>query len=812
LFEFLSKSFVLPIYERDKSRQTGDNRTMPSRPLGDAPNLSLPFDCSAVLDATIDALLVHDEEGRVVFLNQCACVMFGYDRNEFSVLTVADLSANVRPYTQVEATQRAQIAVENGHHEFLWHSRRKNGELFWSEISLRLHRQNGLPYIIAIVRDITARKHIEDALRESEEKLSKIFHGSSNAMLVTELESGRIVDVNKAWVAASGIPRESALGRTALDLGLWLNPAERVSCLRELEQKGHVRRHEVCLSMAKGPQPTLVSAETLSLSSGTAVLWELYDVSALRLSEAATRERENRLQAISENFDQGMFYQLVSNKDGDRRFTYVSDSVRQLYGATPDEILADPTLVFRHHHPEDVARLAQAEAEAFEKLTTFRAQLRIFELSGKIRWSSVVATPKPQPDGSVVWDGVELIITDLKQAEEDRANLEKQLHHAQRMESVGRLAGGVAHDFNNMLSVIIGQVELALDDLPQDHLLRLNLKEIEKAAHRSKELSRQLLAFARKQTTTPRVINLDTAVTTTMNLLQRLTSENIRLVRRPVENSLWQVRMDSSQLDQILTNLCVNACDAIADTGIVTIETANHTFSNTDNPVRSDLPPGDYVRLSVTDNGCGMNQETQSQIFEPFFTTKPLGKGTGLGLSTVYGIVQQNGGAITVDSELGKGTTFSIYLPRHHGDEGTQLNVEPSIKPCIGNETVLLVEDEPTLLSMISRLLERYGYNVLATSDPEHAIHLAEDHSASIRLLISDVIMPGMNGRTLADRIEAVLPEVPRLFISGYTANVLDDQYRLSSRVGFLQKPFAVTELTKLARELIDTAQRSSDN
>jgi PAS domain S-box-containing protein len=777
---------------------------MPSRPLGDVPNLSLPFDCSAVLDATIDALLVHDEEGRVVFLNQCACAMFGYARNEFSTLTVADLSANVKPYTQVDASQHAQVAFEKGRHEFLWHSRRKNGELFWSEISLRLHRQNGSSFIIAIVRDITSRKRIEDALRESEEKLSKIFDGSSNAMLVTELDSGRIVDANKAWVVESGIPRESTLGRTALELGLWLNPAERAWCLKELEHTGQVRRHEVCLSMAKGPRPTLVSAETLSLTSGTAVLWELHDVSALRLSEAATRERENRLQAISENFDQGMFYQLVSNKDGERRFTYVSDSVRQLYNATPDEIIADPTLVFRRHHPEDVKRLADAETEAFANQTTFRAQVRIFEPSGKIRWSSVVATPKPQPDGTVVWDGVELIITDLKQAEEDRANLEKQLHHSQRMESVGRLAGGVAHDFNNMLSVIIGQVELALDDLPQDHFLRLNLKEIEKAAHRSKELIRQLLAFARKQTTTPRVIDLDTAVTTTMNLLQRLISENIRLVRRPVESPLWQVRMDSSQLDQILTNLCVNACDAIGDAGIVTIETANHTISNADSPVCTELASGDYVRLSVTDNGCGMNQETQSRIFEPFFTTKPLGKGTGLGLSTVYGIVQQNGGAITVDSELGQGTTFSVYLPRHQGNEGAKLNVEPATKPYSGRETVLLVEDEPTLLSMISRLLQRYGYNVLATSDPAHAIHLAEEHSASIRLLISDVIMPGMNGRTLADRIEAMLPEVPRLFISGYTANVLDDEFRVGNRVGFLQKPFTATELTKLARDLID--------
>lgn len=778
---------------------------MPLLATSDDSTTTPPFDCRAVLDATIDALIVHDSSGRIVHVNQCACAMYGYQRHEFTSLNPEDLASNRPPYTAIEAQAHAARALRNGFEEFLWHSRRNNGELFWSEVSLRRHTEGAVTFIIAIIRDITERKRIEDALRESEEKLSKMFQGSSNAIVLAELESGRIVDVNTTWVAKSGISREQALGKTGLDLGMWQDLAELHACQRELKETGHARQREVVLSMANGPQPTLVSAHALLLSSGSYSLWELHDVSALRRSEAATREREERLRMISENFDSGMIYQLIATKDGGRRFTYVSESVRRLYGVSPEAILADPSLVFSRHHPEDSKRLRELEAIAFDTLTTFRAQFRATDPSGQMRWSSVVSTPTPQPDGSIIWDGIEFIITDLKRAEEERAHLERQLQHAQRMESVGRLAGGVAHDFNNMLAVVLGQVELAKDDLPPNHPVRASLEDIEKVAKRSRDLTAQLLAFARKQAIVPRVLDLKEVVTGSLEILQHLVREDIRLDWRP-EVDLWLLRMDASQLDQILTNLCVNARDAITGAGSVIIEATNVTLAAAAIPSCPDLPAGDYVRVTVTDDGCGMDQDTLAHVFEPFFTTKGVGGGTGLGLSTVYGIVQQSGGAITVDSAPRQGTTFVIYLPRYQGPERPHREDKPARAPDTGTETLLLVEDEPRLLRMLDALLKRSGYAVLSASNAQAALSLAVQNAGAIRLLISDVIMPGMNGRELAERIAAMVPGVRVLLISGYTADVLNRGSTKDRSVAFLQKPFMPDELLRKIHELLHGA------
>ena len=401
--------------------------------------------------------------------------------------------------------------------------------------------------------------------------------------------------------------------------------------------------------------------------------------------------------------------------------------------------------------------------------------------------------------------GVNQDITERKQAEQERDRLQSQLTQAQKMESVGRLAGGVAHDFNNMLNVILGHAELALDDLPQDSPLHADLREIQAAAKRSANLTHQLLAFARKQTVEPKSLDLNQAVAFTLKMLRRLVGENIDLLWKPGKD-VGPIRIDPAQVDQLLANLCVNARDAIPDVGKITIETGEVVFDEEYCATHAGFVPGEYVLLAVSDDGCGMSQETLANIFEPFFTTKSVSEGTGLGLATVYGIVKQNEGLINVYSEPGVGTTFKIYLPRHVAKVTTSLTERTDATLPRGSETILLVEDEPSILKMTSRMLERQGYTVLAASTPSEAIRMAREHVGDIDLLMTDVVMPEMNGRDLAGKILSVHPNLKRLFMSGYTANVIAHHGVLDPGVDFLQKPFSANELAVKTREVLDHA------
>ncbi len=394
-------------------------------------------------------------------------------------------------------------------------------------------------------------------------------------------------------------------------------------------------------------------------------------------------------------------------------------------------------------------------------------------------------------------------LLERRKAEAEREKVEVQLRQAQKMESVGRLAGGVAHDFNNMLGVILGRTEMALERLDPSHELYDDLTEIRKAAQHSADLTRKLLAFGRKQTIKPEVLDLNETVAGTLKMLQRLIGEEIELAWHP-ETGLWPVRVDPSQIDQVLANLCVNARDAISGVGKMTIETGNTTFDDDYCAAHRGSSPGDYVLLTVSDNGCGMEKETQSHLFEPFYTTKEMGKGTGLGLATVYGIVKQNHGYINVYSEPGRGTAFKIYLPRHMGKAETVPPEEEPRPVQRGNETILLVEDEPATLKMTLLILQRQGYTVLAASTPGEAVRLAREHASNIDLLMTDVVMPEMNGRDLARNLLSLYPQLKRLFTSGYTANVIAHHGVLDEGVHFIQKPFRVQDLADKVRRVLD--------
>jgi PAS domain S-box-containing protein len=393
----------------------------------------------------------------------------------------------------------------------------------------------------------------------------------------------------------------------------------------------------------------------------------------------------------------------------------------------------------------------------------------------------------------------------LEEARQQRENekLEDQLRQAQKMESVGRLAGGVAHDFNNMLGVILGHTELVLDKVDPSQEIHEDLLEIGKAAERSAGLTRQLLAFARKQAVSPEVLDLSSIVSGMLKMLRRLIGEDIKLVWKPGAE-LWPVKIDPGQVDQVLANLCVNARDAIDGTGKVTIETGNASFDESYCSEHPDLVAGDYVMLAVSDSGCGMDLETQLHLFEPFYTTKKAGEGTGLGLATVYGIVKQNNGVIEVASQPEQGASFKIYLPRHFGKEAEQLETKSAVTLAgQGHETVLLVEDETAVLNLSKVMLQRLGYQVVATGNPGEAIALAEKHPGPIHLLITDVVMPEMNGRELATRLQKLYPDLRQLFMSGYTATVIAHHGVLAEGVHFLQKPFTMKKLAEKVRDAL---------
>jgi len=393
-------------------------------------------------------------------------------------------------------------------------------------------------------------------------------------------------------------------------------------------------------------------------------------------------------------------------------------------------------------------------------------------------------------------------IEERRKTEEQRVKLSAQLAQAQKMESVGRLAGGVAHDFNNMLGVILGHAEMALQDVGPDHPLRDSLEEIRKAAVHSADLTRQLLAFARRQTVAPRVLDLNQTVQGMLKMLQRMIGEEVRLDWHQGAE-VWPVRMDPSQLDQMLVNLCANARDAIRGVGTLSIVTGARSLDEAYCAEHPGSSPGEYAMLEVSDDGSGMDKETLSHLFEPFFTTKRVGEGTGLGLATVYGAVKQNGGFIDVHSEQGHGTTFRIFLPRYAG-----ANEPPKEDPAAlrrGKETILIVEDELAILELARMVLERQGYTVLAAGTPLEAIRVATEHGGVIDLLMTDVVMPEMNGRDLARSLLPQRPNLKCLFMSGYTADIIADHGVLKEGVSFIQKPFSAKALTDKIRQTLES-------
>ena len=634
------------------------------------------------------------------------------------------------------------------------------------------------------------------ALETSESRYRTIYDSANDAIFIQDIGTGAILDVNRKMCEMYGFSREEAQQVDVGELSAGEPPYTMQDAFRWIS-KAAQGEPQLFDWKAKDRYGRLfwveVKMRKVEIDGTDRLLVTVSDITARKRAEKDLSESEER---FSKAFKSSPAPMVITDMDSGLLLG-ANERWLKMTGYNPHEVSGRTTFELRLW--QDVVIREDLVAQLRSKGTVKDFPCQIMTKSADILdvfWSAeIINLGGKKVALSLVYDNTEKNI-----AKREQEKLQAQLLQSQKMESVGRLAGGVAHDYNNMLGVIIGHAELAMAKINEDNILMNHLREIMNAAQRSAELTRQLLAFARRQTIAPKILDLNILVATTLKMLEVLIGENIELFWLP-GNGVYTVKIDPIQFNQLLMNLCINARDAIAEKGRISIETqrifADATYCNK----KAYFMSREYIVLILSDNGCGMDRETQSKIFEPFFTTKSSRKGTGLGLSTVYGIVKQNHGFINVYSELGAGTTFKIYLPYHNKSAVQLRDEEPQSIPQSTNETVLVVEDESALLDISTRMLADLGYKVLSTNRPTEAILLSQAHAGSIDLLLTDVMMPEMNGRELEQNILKSNPKIKTLFTSGYTANVITHQSELDADVHFIQKPFTLRDLAIKIRE-----------
>ena len=655
----------------------------------------------------------------------------------------------------------------------------------------------GISYARLLLTHDALRRSTE-ALRNQHEMLNAIVEGTTAAIYVKDLE-GRYQLMNSAGVTLVGKRLDEIVGKKDSDLFLPESAGEIMARDQEMLRSGLVSTYEEEISRGSATRTFLTTKGPLRDAQGrvSGIVGSSLDITERYRAIEALAESEERFRTIFDGSPIGM---AVIGTDG--RIVASNLACRQML-SLKEEDMAGVAVFDELTHPDDRA----GDAQRFQQLIRGEIEYDRREKRYILR------------DGRRVFADLHLfLVRDKKGAARyligiavdisERKSLETQLRQAQRMETIGRLAGGVAHDFNNLLMVIKGYCDLLIerggngDGMPQ-------LERISKAADQAASLTQQLLAFSRRQVMQPKVFNLNTLVWNAEQMLSRLISENVEMVTVTAKN-LGAIKADPGQIEQVILNLVINARDAMPNGGTLTLETANIELDKSYAQGHLGAVPGSYIMLAVTDNGLGMDDETQARIFEPFFTTKELGKGTGLGLSMVYGIVKQSGGYIWVHSAVGKGSSFRVYLPRVFENEQELAPSQPVSQSLAGKETILLVEDDPLVRGLAQEILKSRGYSVLVAERPEAALEICRQHAGRIDLVLTDVIMPGMNGRDMADEILAMRPEVGVLFMSGYTDTVAVRNGNSGKRTSFLQKPFSPTVLGRKVREMLDQLQDSA--
>jgi PAS domain S-box-containing protein len=742
-------------------------------------------------------------DGRYTFANPAMAVIYGYPSPAELIASVSDISSQIYADPTERETFQRQLREEGELINHEYQHRRRDGSVFWVLLNAQaIYDEHGeLLHYQGFISDITERKRIEESLRESEEKYRLLFNTFPLGITVSD-PSGNIVESNSRAAELLGIAKDEHEARR-IDGEQWQiirpdgtpMPATEWASVRALQENRLVENTEMGIIKPGGETTWInVTAAPLHLENyGVVITYN--DITEKKEAEETLKNREYLLNKIFDVLPIGLWF---ADKNG--KLIRGNPAGVRIWGAEPT-VPMEEYGVFKARRlpsgkeitPDDWA-LAHTIREG---ATIVDELLEIDSFDGKKKIILNYTAPVLDDLGNI--QGAIVVNHDIT----EREQLHAQLQQAQKMESVGRLAGGVAHDFNNMLGVIFGHTEMTLEDLDPAAPLYASLQAIQHAAERSAALTKQLLAFARKQTIAPKVIDLNETVAGMLNMLRRLIGEEIDLLWCPGDD-LPPIKVDPVQIDHLLANLCVNARDAIAGQGKITIETGVKTFDEAYCADHLGFLPGEYLLLEVSDDGCGMDPKILNQIFEPFFTTKEQGKGTGLGLASVFGMVKQNNGFINVYSEPGQGTTFKIYLPVFAAKSAGIRADAPELPTEHGHETILLVEDEPAILQMTTMMLTRLGYTVVAAATPGEAIRLALEYRGRIDLLMTDVVMPEMNGRELAKNLLSHYPDLKRLFMSGYNANVIAHHGVLDQGIHFIEKPFSMKDLGRKLREALE--------
>ena len=739
-----------------------------------------------LFEAARDGILMLDAaSGEITAVNPFLATLLGYSEADILGKKLWEIS----PFEDVKKSKVAFKELQT--EEYIRYDdlplETRDGRLIAVEFVSNSYMAGTEKVIQCNIRDITERRRVEKAREASDGRYHALFDYAPDGIVIADRQ-GRYLDVNSSICRMLGYARDDLIGRQASDIVDASELKHVAPALASIYESADYHR-EWSFRRKDG---SVFSADVIATAMPDGnLLAVIRDLTARHEAEKALRTAEERMRFALQSAHIGIW-----DMDYTTRVLQWSDVMEEQYGLPPGTFGGTFEAFVERIHPDDRTTVLHIAENALKTGTDFAFVNRTIRPDGTIRWLSCA--------GRTVMDeaGRPLRAVGISQDVTDRLTLEAQFQQAQKMEAIGRLAGGVAHDFNNLLTVILGFCELLLQNASPNSQARIDIGEIQNAGMRAAELTRQLLAFSRKQIIEPTVLDLNTVLTEMRPMLARLIREDVKVLLG-ARAGLAQIKADRSQLEQVIVNLAVNAQDAMPTGGTLTIEAANVEIDEHYASMHFAIEPGPYVVLTVTDSGTGMTPQVRDRLFEPFFTTKGPGKGTGLGLAMVHGVVTRCGGSVSVYTEVGRGTSFKVYFPRAAGADAVVEPPSPAPQSISGTEAVLVVEDADGLRELTKRLLETLGYHVVAAANAAEAIRLFEDHP-SIEVLLTDVVMPGPSGPDLTKQLVERRPKLKVIYMSGYTDDAIVQHGVLKPGIAFLHKPFTSNALGRKIREILD--------